>query len=111
MRRHARNVPAVCSVFEKLATTYAGTVMRSSAGAFRAHRVSNSGCRWASVSASSFCPTPQKLLCCRISVNAVSGIPPRATRSRYASLQPSSGLIAARCGGCSAAVSHWDTAR
>src|SRR5437867_4026485 len=41
----------------------------------------------------------------------VSGMPPCRTTSRYVSVQPSHGLIAARCGGWSSATRHWDTVR
>ena len=39
--------------------------------------------------------------------NDVSGMPPWRATSRYVSLHPSQMFIAARCGGCSAAVFHW----
>src|SRR5262245_25216576 len=43
--------------------------------------------------------------------NQVSGMPPCRTTSRYVSVQPSHGLIAARCGGFSSATRHCSTAR
>ncbi|MNY24335.1 hypothetical protein D3C86_1580430 [compost metagenome] len=42
--------------------------------------------------------------------NAGAGMPPRLPVSRKWPLKPSQGAIAARCGGCSAAMNHCDTA-
>ncbi len=85
--------------------------MRSSRAAFVSQKSSKNGCAFVSRSRSSISPVLAPQRSQMYGQKDVSGMPPCRATSRYVSLHPSHGLMAARCGGFSSATRHWETVR